>query len=461
MRILLAIPYNRSYVVMPSLGLGYLASIARDLGHEVEIADFIKDEIPPGDFRDWVKGRKYDLIGFQMMTYDLSNVRSYLEILQAMDPRPVTLIGGSHPSGDPQGVLIQLPQADYAMRGEAETAFPKFLDLLAGRRSEADVPNLVYREGGEIRTNPVELPQDLNALPFPAWDLMDPRTYPPAPHGAFAKSFPFAPIIITRGCPCRCTFCSGAAITGGKLRERSVENVLAEIDLLGSRYGVHEIMVEDENFTLRRGLLERFCEALIRRRPRTSWSCPSGVRVDTLTPELVRLMEASGCHSLSLGLEFGTQRMLDLTCKRSSLPLIREKVGLFRTSSIRLTGFFLLGCPGETEEDIRETVRFSRTLPLHRVQYNNFMPLPGSEMYDDLIKSGRITRESLDTDHFFVHDEGYVPDGMKPGALKSIQRNAYLRFYLRPRIIYRLLRDIDSPRHLYYLASRFLDAMRG
>jgi radical SAM superfamily enzyme YgiQ (UPF0313 family) len=116
----------------------------------------------------------------------------------------------------------------------------------------------------------------------------------------------------------------------------------------------------------------------------------------------------------------------------------------------------MFGIPGETKADMLETIRFAQSLSIDRAQFNNFMPLPGSEIYRTL----KHKFQNLDYDRFFVHDVAYVPEGMTRKEIKSVQRKAYLGFYLRFGVMLRLWREIISPKHFYRLLKRFLDAMQ-
>ena len=456
MKVLLISPINRSYVVMPSLGLGYIASVLRENNHEVKILNCIKEKVTFNSFLEYVIKNKYDVYAFQMFSYDLNPVKKHLGIIKRCYPDSVTIVGGYHPSGDPEGVLKCLDHADFGFVSEAEIGFPTLLNELSGRNPDFSiVPNLIYRSGQQYKTNSIKLVEVLDSIPFPAWDLMDPNEYSESPHGGFAKSFPTAPIIITRGCPLKCTFCSGKSITV-KVRKRSIENVISEIKYLKQEFGVNDFLIEDENFTLHKPLVKEFCDSVINENVDITWSCPSGVRLDTLTLDMLKLMEKSGCHSLSIGVEFGTQRMHDLTKKGLSLEKIREKMELFKSINIRVTGFFLFGIPGETRDGIMQTIELAKELPISRAQFNNFMPLPGSEIYEDLKKKNY----NFDYDSYFVHDVAFVQEGFTRKEMKWFQRRAYLEFYLRPKIAIALIKDITSLRHLYRLIKRFIDAIR-
>jgi len=457
------IPINRSYVIMPSLGLGYLASLLKKQNHEVEILHCIKEDFSFENFEEYMQKNRFDVVGIQMMTYDLNPTNKHAKIIKSISPETIIVAGGAHPSGDPEGTLNTTKEIDYAFVGEAEIGFPLFIECIKKINNENkneildNIPGLVWREKNKIKCNAPKYVENLDEIDFPAWDLMDPRTYPEAPHGAFIKSYPYAPLIITRGCPFQCTFCAGKSITGHKIRKRSVKNTIEEIEFLIKNYNVKEFLIEDENFTLHKHLVYEFCNAIINKNLKIYWSCPSGVRLDTLNEEMLKLMEKSGCHSLAVGVEFGSQKIHDLTKKHLTLETIKEKLDLFKKTNIRVTGFFLMGIPGETKEDMKKTIEFAQQLHIHRAQFNNFMPLPGSEIYKQLEKEGKLT--NLETQHFFVHDVGYVPEGMTKNEIKNMQRRAYLSFYLRPKILYEVLKDVTSPKHLYFLIRRLIDGL--
>jgi len=233
---------------------------------------------------------------------------------------------------------------------------------------------------------------------------------------------------------------------------------MTEIDFLDRNFGVKEFLIEDENLTMDRNLVNRFCEALLKSNRGYTWSCPSGIRLNFIEYDDLVLMKRAGCHSVSVGIEFGTERIHDMTNKRLNLELIREKVALLARTGIRCTGFFLLGIPGETITEMRQTVQLALTLPLDRIQVNNFMPLPGSQIWKQLEKENKLGQ--VDYNRFFVHDVAYVAGGVKRADIKKRQRMAYLRFYLRWHILVKILADIRSFGHFVQLAKRFLDAIR-
>ncbi len=457
MKILLVLPRNRSYVIQPNLGLGYIASVVRKAGHEVMILDCMKEKIKSDAFSSLIRADSFDIVGFNMFSQDYTAIKELSRLVKEIDPKIYTIVGGAHPTGNPQGVIEDFPYIDFAFCGEGESGIPHLLNLLsqgyADNMEFSKIDGLYWKGKGSGQASYAQI-EELDSLPFPAWDLMRPDTYPEAPHGAFIKQFPVAPLIISRGCPFECTFCAGAS---HRHRKRSIGNVMEEIEFLNKKYGIKELLIEDENFISDRRLLQEFCDSLLQTNKGYTWSCPSGVRLSCVNLEDLRLMEKAGCHSISVGIEFGSQRIHDLTKKRLTLDVIREKVGLLTKTNIRITGFFLLAIPGETLAEMKETVKFAITLPLHRIQINNFMPLPGSEIWKVLKTGGKL--KNIEYDHFFVHDVPYVSNGIKKKDIKQLQRKAYLNFYLRWRIIKNVLLDIRSFSHLKYLIRRFIDTL--
>ncbi len=472
LRVCLVKNYNRSYVFQPAFGLGYLASVLREDGHEVAILDGLKNRMSLAEFEGHLRRYEYDVIGFQIYSYDVHLVIPYLEAARRLQSRAVLILGGAHPSGDPEGTLMTLPLADFAMKAEGEIGVRQFASLVselkfdqlgeASRgamdpRSLVDVSGLIWRNGDGVKVNRTSFVPDLDEVPFPAWDLMDPREYPEAPHGAFARGFPSAPIIFNRGCPYKCTFCAAHTLSPRKQRRRSTANVLAEMAHLQSKYGVKEFHFEDDCFNCDREAVIDFCTTVLKESRQLSWGCPSGVRLDRLDPDILGLMERAGCYSFGLGIEVGSERMMKMVKKGETAATVAAKVRMVGKTKIKTTGFFILGYPDETQEDIEATIKLALALPIGRAQFNNFMPLPGTESMERMRAEGEVG--PIDWSAVFVHDASFPPKGMTSEELKSLQRKAYLRFYLRPHIIWGLLKEVRSWRHLKRLIDRFLDAV--
>ncbi|MBZ0167571.1 MAG: B12-binding domain-containing radical SAM protein, partial [Candidatus Omnitrophica bacterium] len=417
----------------------------------VEILDCVRDRIDPEMFRKHIEDNPhYNLVGFSLFTTYVGAVKKYTEAIKQVNPKIYTTVGGPHAVLEPVETLEILTDVDFGFRGEAEIGICQLADVIATEpeplRSDRlkDVDNLVWRDAGNtIVCNPRVMIDDLDSLPFPPWDIMNPGKYPLAPIGVFSKRRRVAPIIATRGCPYPCTFCAAGKMSGKKMRTRSVDNILEEIQLLVDQYGVEEINILDDNFTLQHKLVEDFCHGLIEKNIQINWSCPNGVRLDTLDADLLKLMERSGCYSFGVGIEWGTAKMLKVTRKCVTLETIREKVDLIKAhTDIRVTGFFMLGHPEENIEDVEATIDFACSLNIDRANFFNFSPFPGIVEYDKLKREGKVIKNWYDS--LYINSVVYTPRNITRRELVELQRKAFWRFYTRPRIFFNILREIKS-----------------
>lgn len=431
--------------------------------HLVTILDCPKERMGYKEYGNYIDKEKPEVIGLQVYTCDFSSAKRCFDIAKQLNRDAITIIGGPHPSGDPVGTMEIFKNVDFAFSGEAELGLPKLLKYIKSKDEPKleSIEGLIYRHEGKVIVNKQGRLSNLDDIPFPGWDLIDPRTYPIAPHGSFSKSLPTAPIITTRGCPFDCTFCAVKVNTGKKFRMRSIDNVIEEIMYLQKNFGIKEIHIEDDNFTLIRSRVMEFCEKLKRENITIDWACPNGVRLDTLDKELLLNMENAGCYSIAVGIESGSSRILSDMKKTVTLETIVEKTKLVASvSKIRMTGFFIMGYPSETRFDMEKSIEFSLKLPLHRAQFTNFMPLPGTEIYDRLIKRGEIAHRYIKWDHYRLNRISYSPDGISQKELKQFTKKAIAKFYFRLPVILGALKEIHSPRQLQTVLSRAVDAFR-
>lgn len=446
-------------IIIPNLGLGYLASALMRRGHEVDIIDCNREHLGFSRLMERLCSVSFDVIGIQVYSCDLAAARNTISIVKESRPGTRVIIGGPHPTALPEHALRSLG-ADFAIAGEALYSLPKFIDLLdSGEESRfSEVGGLAWHNGSAIRKNEQDYIKNADDLGIPSWDLMDPRTYPPAPFGAFARAFPTAPFIVSRGCAFNCTFCAGKIMTGPGFRYRSMDKVMEEIALLRDQYGVKELHLIDDNFTSKKAYVEEFCRQVSTLDPPLSWSCPNGIRLDALDRPLVAMMKEAGCYSVLVGIESGTQRILDHMRKRVTLDKIREKVDLLVDAGIKVTGSFIIGYPEETLDDIRRTIRFAKSLRIQRADFNCFVPHPGTPIYRELKKQGELEDENWDL--FLPYSVPYSPPGIPRKKLKRMHKMAFVTFYARPRIALGMLGEVRSPKHLTCVLGRVLDIFK-
>lgn len=454
MKIFLVKPNNQSDHIQPSLGLGYLATALRK-DHEVRILDCIKDRVSARKLAGMIRGAKPDIIGFQCYTFDLPFIKEALGRIKELDKGIITVVGGPHPSAMPKETLQMFRGSlDFAFVGESEESMPLFAKaIVSDNKDFSSVPGLVWRDKKDITINPRSFIEDLDSLGMPAWDMIRPDRYPEAQHGAFFRQFPISPVMITRGCAYPCTFCAGHVISGRKVRRRSADSVIKELLHLRREFGIKEFHVIDDNFTFDKAFAKDLLKKIKALELGLSWAVPNGVRMDTLDEELLALMKETGLYLISLGIESGSDEILKAMKKGITTTRIRQCVKRINDAGIDIAGFFILGFPGETEETIRQTIRFSTELKLVRANYFTYLPFPGSESYNELANSGEL--KGVDWDNFSFTAASYTSKGFSRKKLKKLQRLAFAKFYLRPSVLFYNIMSVKSLRHFFFLAQRF------
>ena len=458
MQILLVTPISDTHYVVPPIGLGYLASALRKNGFtDVGVLDCIKEKYNFKDFENFIKKEKPEVVGFQVFSFDFARVKRSIGIVKRINPSAVVVVGGPHVSTTRDIVLKELEGADFGIWGEGEENLPLLMKKILNKDNIpfSDIPGLIWKDKNEIRVNERKFIENLDSLEFPAWDLLRPDTYPDNPQGAFYKNFPIAPISTSRGCPYQCTFCASYTNMGRKLRLRNIKNVLDEMELLYNDYNIREFHIIDDMFNLYKNRVKDFCQGLRERKLKVSYTFPNGLRLNTLDRETLTLMKETGAYAFTVGIESGSQPILNHMKKELDLKFIEEKVNLINEVGLEPSGFFIIGYPAETKDDIERTIKFAKSLKLKRAHFANFLPLPGTEATARLLESGEV--EHLDWESMFYSKVPYSPRGITKKEIKRLQRKAFLSFHLRPKILFKMLGEIKSPKHLKSIMKRGWD----
>ena len=445
MKIALVRPNYKSHIITPPLGLGYLSSYLNKYGIETVIIDGLKEGLNARRIIKKILELKPDAVGITCITAFYKEV--VLISRELKKNKIITIIGGQHPTFLPYQTLIE-SQADYVVCGEGEIPL---LDLVRNNLRNDNIQgvysleNLKDEREEKIKALVVE---KLDELPFPDWAQMNPKDYPRAPHGAFIKGFPVGVIVTSRGCPYECTFCATPKFCDRKIRFRTPENVLAEIEYLIKVFQVKEIHFEDDNFTLNPDNVKKLCRLLIEKNIKINWACPNGIRADNISPELIQLMKESGCYYLAYGVESTNLRILENIKKRESFETIKRAIDMTEKAGISAQGFFIFGLPGETVATIEENIEFALRSGLSRAQFIILDVLPGSELWDTL--RGKFIpnweKESY-------REPEWLPEGITREQLMEAQSRAFRKFYLRPGIFFKLVKLIDH-RQIIYLINR-------
>lgn len=397
----------------PPLGLAYLAAVLKSrheivaldaltLGHnnlEKVGRNYIRYGLSFRDIKREIERIHPDIVGVSCLFSSQSeNVFNVCRVVKEVDDRIVTVVGGAHPSSDPEEVLLE-SSIDFAVIGEGELVFPQLLESLEKQKDYSLIDGLVFRNERTIIVNRrKELESNLDKIPFPLWEIFPLEKYFKInnPHGGHVRNTPFLPVITSRGCPFNCIFCSIHNIWGSVYRVRSPENVLSEFIYIKNKFGIREVMIEDDNFSLDKIRTKVILRGMISMGLRLSWSTPNGVAIQTLDKEVLRLMKESGCYSLSFGIESGDEYMLKKVIKKPlELPMVRPIINEAKDLGIETTVFFVVGLPYEDKISLQKTFRFAKELKADNTNYFFATPLPGTRLYD-FCKSKGLLSKNLD-----------------------------------------------------------------
>jgi len=428
LKISLVRPKYHSHLITPPLSLGYLASFLKKNGFDVKIIDGLNFDY---SIYDIVKQcQDSDVIGINCLSAYFKETAELSRQLKRKGK--IVVIGGPHASALPD-LTLKETEADYVVVGEGELSILELMQRLENNDSTDNIPGIKNRNShGFVKRKLID---DLDSLPFPDWQQIDPRIYKKAPHGGLVKSFPVAPITSSRGCPFECTFCASPYLWDRKIRFRSPENVVDEIEYLIKNFGVKEIHFEDDNLTLKRKHVEDICELILKRQIKINWATPNGIRIDTVDDKLLKLMKRSGCYSIAFGIESGNQRILDNIKKKTDLNRYNEITQAAKKAGLITQGFFIFGLPGETEQTINETIRFAKRIPLDKAQFLILDILPGSQLWESI--RGGIP----DIVNYRSYQEAvWIPEGLDKEILNAAPSLAFRSFFFRPKQIFFLLR---------------------
>ncbi len=446
MKVVITRPKYNTHIVSPPLGMGYLSSYLKKYGHEVKIIDGLNLDLDNDEIvrRSIEYGAK--LVGIYCLSAFFLDAKDLANKLKKQGVH--TVVGGAQATFLPE-FTMEKTGAEFVVAGEAETTILDLVNALDKGESTENIPGLYTKDTKMVILR--EQTKNLDDIPFPDWEQIDPRKYKKAPHGGFIKHFPYAPITATRGCPYKCTFCASPKFSQGKIRRRSAKNVVDEIEYLVKNFGIKEIHFEDDNLTLHRPNIVDICNLILERKLKVSFACPNGVRADRVDEELLRLMKKTGFYYLAFGIESGNQQILDNVKKDTTIEKIRTAIELTNKVGIMSQGFFIFGLPGETDETIEQTIKFAKSLPLTRAQFLNLDVMPGTELWDTL-----GFEKSVDWKKNSYHEVTWIPPTVSEEALKKAPARAFKEFYLRPKQLFSMVRYIRVSQ-VFFLAKRLKD----
>lgn len=454
---------------LPPMGLAYLGAVLEENNIEVKIVDCLMegwdnvvdttdDIVRIGlsfeEIESIIRDYAPDIVGVNnLFTKQRDNAHKIYEISKKIDGSIITIAGGAHPTAMPELALSD-KNLDYVVIGEGEQSLIDLIKVIEGKSDYSALDGLGYRQNGKIKIIPkTKFIQDLDTIPFPARHLLDINKYfgLEASHGE-RRYKKFSPIITSRGCSAKCTFCTAYKVWGRKFRYRSAENVVAELKFLKDKYGIEEIMFEDDNVTLNPKRAEKIFDGMIDNKLDLKWDTPNGVAAWTLSEKLISKMKKSGCYKINFALESGNQYVLNNIIKK---PLKLEKVSPLIKYAKRIgldVGIFLvIGMPGETEEQMWDSFKMAKKLGIFFPHISVATPYPGSELYE-LCKEKKYFKEDFSLDDLYIRSFPLTTKNWDGEKLKEIlaegQKYLFIAFIKRHPFVFSkmlIVRIVKNP----------------
>lgn len=441
MKVALVFPRTRYPSGDPPLGVAYLAAAIREkTGRAPAIIDTTFSKDPMTHLRQELRKENYDLVAISAMVTMAREALVAARLAKTITPHCIVLVGGPHPTTLPEEVMVE-PAVDAVCIGEGEMSLAQVVET----GSLEEVPGIYRRGSGEgLEGRPATPVPDLDSLPFPALELLDMELY--LRHwfqlDAVAPGLKGVPIMATRGCPFKCSYCQPTLdyLFGKGVRKRSPRNVADELALRVEQFGINAYIFADDTFIADRKWVLAFCEELESRGLGLTWGC--NVRVDLVDKELLAVMRRAGLAKIYMGVEvYDDELRSKVFNKRLTRSHVESALQAARGLDIRTQGYFMLGAPGETRKDVWDTVSYAWRLDLDDATFNITTPLPGTLLYDN--HRDRIVCRSEDMDYYkrYAFSE---ESGITQSFLSRMQVIAYSGFYARPRRLVKQARALAS-----------------
>jgi radical SAM superfamily enzyme YgiQ (UPF0313 family) len=431
--------------VYPSLGIGYIASYLRSKGYPVDILDAHALKMSPEQYKQKLASTGAAIIGITSTTVGWPGAVEAAKLAREALPNALIIAGGPHLSVYPEESLT-FPFIDMAVIGDGEETMLEIVRKLENGENINDIPGTAVKVDGRFKLNPNRsLITDLSSLPHPAVD-----TLPLDRYRCLTLEYPFFTMVSSRGCPYKCGFCS-QVYCGDRVRFRSPEDVVSEIETYINQYGAKEIVMFDETFTLNERRVLNICNLIKEKKLKFRWNIRT--RVDTITEPMMAALKETGCYGLHMGVESGDPHILEVMQKGITLDQVRWAFKTARKYNFITRGYFMIGYLDETPATYKATVDIAKELDLDWASFSITTPL-----FDESVRRGYI-----DPDFWKKYtllqvskkDFPHVPsEHWDEHKLSDMMRDAYFKFYLRPGYALRRLTTIRS-------WKQFTDLFRG
>jgi anaerobic magnesium-protoporphyrin IX monomethyl ester cyclase len=375
---------------LPPLGLMYLASYLKDR-HDISVVDMSAENYRAEDIKKCMDVFQPDLIGISCVITQWIPALNVARAAKKHDPGITIVAGGPNPTSYPHETLSH-EDIDYVICGCGQIPFSQLCDCLESGGKVDGIENCLGKQASYVMTKAPGL-SSLDNFPFPDRGILPPDLYTVP----FCPENPTTSIMSSQGCRYRCSFCASRNDRSWLMRD--FEKVADEMQEI-AECGIRSVMFQDELFTSDPERVRQLCRALIKRKIDLHWTVKS--RVDSIEEWMPDLMKEAGCFNIHFGIESGNDKTLARMRKGTSIAQAEEAVRNVKKAKLSCTGNFMLGYPGEDGRDVYRTIFFAKKLELSISQFIIALDLPGTELYEEAVRSGR--RPDIDSYREFTLD---------------------------------------------------------
>jgi radical SAM superfamily enzyme YgiQ (UPF0313 family) len=434
-RILLLRVNSRIEIAPVPLGLMYIASYLRKKRSnniDIKIVDARCNNFSTAILKKIIFDYQPHLLGLTSMHLEKEEAHSIAKLAKEIIPSVKIVIGGPYASAGYYSALED-KNIDFAVVGEGEEIIDELIESSSQCYQDLHkIKGLAYKEGENIHFNGQrDFIEDLDSLPFPAWDSIDLNDYFYGKKRTLENPLQVhkkaVSILSSRGCPYQCSYCHN--IFGKRFRARSPENVVDEIELLYNAYGVKEIEFVDDSFNIDKLRVERLLDLIIKRNLDIKICFSNGIRLDRIDEELLGQMKKAGTYRINYGIESASKRIQKIIKKNLDIDIAKDVINKTVKKGILCGGFFMMGFPTETEEEIMETLKFAISSKLHTAVFSIVTPFPNTDMYEQAIAKNNI---SPAIDFSDVQRASLNLSEVTDTRLEELRLYAYRRFYFNP-----------------------------
>jgi len=427
--------------------LSYAAGYAEQQGYEIKLWDETTTCSTNEEILQKIKDYGPGLAVISTSTPSIYNDIQFAEDLKKLLNNIFILLVGVHVSALPEETLLINDSIDAVAIGEYEKTAVKIAEYIQGKHRIEEIVSIAYKNHGSVTINDKkDLISNLDEIPWVSRTYNKYLNY--KNYFYSGNLYPLVVFLTSRGCPCKCSFCVYPQVfTGHRVRYRSTEDVVNEMEYVVKTFSpLGEIMFEDDTLTIDKERIMELCEKIIKKRINITWSCNARVQLDL---ETMKIMKRSGCRSLLVGFESGSQDVLDSMRKGNHLRDYEKFMKDTRTAGLLVNAAFLVGCPGETKETMQNTLDLAKRLNPDVAQFFPIMIYPGTKMYEDYNNKGYLNaknyREWLNKDG--LHNCVVDLPGMKANELVEFCDYCRRKYYLRPNYIFKKgVQALFSPR---------------